>query len=309
MYDLIGDIHGHATELKQLLTQLHYAPHGKGFRHPEGRKALFVGDYIDRGGEVRETLAIVRAMVDAGDAIALMGNHEYNAMAFHQQASGGGHLRPHLIKNIMQHYATLKAFKGDQRGYEDFIDWCFSLPLWYEDAHLRAVHATWDDTYIALLDSLLDDGHRLNRELLAASTATGSAFCNAIEVTLKGKELPLPQGQSFWDKDGHERHDIRIKWWLDPHTTTYRELAIQPIEGLPDALVDMRSLPDTRFYQANERPVFFGHYWLRGTQQPFAHHVCCLDYSVAKRGHLVAYRFEAGQPLDAQRMVSVPAVA
>ena len=50
MYDLIGDIHGHAAELCQLLQQLGYAPDALGtYRHPAGRQVIFVGDFIDRG--------------------------------------------------------------------------------------------------------------------------------------------------------------------------------------------------------------------------------------------------------------------
>jgi predicted MPP superfamily phosphohydrolase len=44
---------------------------------------IFLGDYIDRGPEIQKVLQIVRGMVDRGNAIALMGNHEFNAMASH----------------------------------------------------------------------------------------------------------------------------------------------------------------------------------------------------------------------------------
>jgi len=48
MYDLIGDIHGHADALERLLTKLGYAPRRGCYRHPE-RQAIFLGDFIDRG--------------------------------------------------------------------------------------------------------------------------------------------------------------------------------------------------------------------------------------------------------------------
>ena len=54
MYDLIGDIHGHATELKQLLQKLGYTLEEGGYRHPE-RKVIFLGDFIDRGTAVSYT--------------------------------------------------------------------------------------------------------------------------------------------------------------------------------------------------------------------------------------------------------------
>lgn len=66
------------------------------YAHPE-RKVLFVGDSIDRGAKIKETLHIVRSMVDNGNAIAIMGNHEYNAIRFHFPESNAGHLRKHSI--------------------------------------------------------------------------------------------------------------------------------------------------------------------------------------------------------------------
>ena len=111
MFDFIGDIHGHADKLKALLTKLGYTNKNGVYSHPE-RKAFFVGDFIDRGPKIKETLSIVRKMVESDNAIAIMGNHEYNALCFQFQETDGGHLRKHLIKNIIQHYETLKQFQN-----------------------------------------------------------------------------------------------------------------------------------------------------------------------------------------------------
>lgn len=108
MIDIIGDVHGHADKLKSLLEILGYSLINGYYKHPE-RKVLFLGDYIDRGPQIVETLQIVRNMVENEQAIALMGNHEYNAICFHFENKKGGHLRKHLIKNIVQHYETFKA--------------------------------------------------------------------------------------------------------------------------------------------------------------------------------------------------------
>jgi hypothetical protein len=48
-YDVIGDIHGYAAPLEALLRRTGYVPNGKGWRAPAGRKAVFVGDLVDRG--------------------------------------------------------------------------------------------------------------------------------------------------------------------------------------------------------------------------------------------------------------------
>ena len=123
---------------KDLLNKLGYTINNGAYTHPE-RKVLFVGDYIDRGPQIKETLQIVKAMVDAGSAIALMGNHEYNAICFHFQETEGGHLRKHLIKNIIQHYETLKQFQNKQSEYEEYLEWFKTLPLYYENLILLVV--------------------------------------------------------------------------------------------------------------------------------------------------------------------------
>jgi len=82
-FDIIGDIHGYADELVQLLKKMDYVKENGFYRHPElDRKAIFVGDFIDRGPKIRETLSIVKAMVKNDAAQALMGNHEYNALCY-----------------------------------------------------------------------------------------------------------------------------------------------------------------------------------------------------------------------------------
>lgn len=67
MIDLIGDVHGYADELEELLQKLGYTKKDTYYSHPDAnRKALFVGDYIDRGPKIRETLELVKNMADNG---------------------------------------------------------------------------------------------------------------------------------------------------------------------------------------------------------------------------------------------------
>ena len=87
--DIIGDIHGHADVLRAMLAKLGYIERGGAYRHPE-RTVIFLGDFIDRGPKIRETLQIVRAMMDAGTARSVMGNHEHNAICFHTPDGRGG---------------------------------------------------------------------------------------------------------------------------------------------------------------------------------------------------------------------------
>ena len=61
---------------------------------------------------------------------------------------------------------------------------------------------------------------------------------------------------------------------------------------LSDDLINFALLPNRTFYTAENKPVFFGHYWLKGNPLLYRNNICCLDYSVAKNGNLVAYRFD-----------------
>ncbi len=84
-FDIIGDVHGCHQELATLLDQLGYPETnlpglGHVRRHPDGRKAVFVGDLVDRGPDTPEVLRTVMAMVEAGSALCVPGNHDVKLM-------------------------------------------------------------------------------------------------------------------------------------------------------------------------------------------------------------------------------------
>ena len=145
MYDLIGDIHGHAGALVELLEHLGYQHSDSGYCHPV-RKVIFLGDFIDRGEHLaqhKELLAIVMPMVRNGHALAVMGNHEFNALAYHTEVNGL-FLRPHTEKNRKQHKAFLNEFDEDSEAKNEVLDFFYELPMWLELDGLRVVHACWD---------------------------------------------------------------------------------------------------------------------------------------------------------------------
>ncbi len=82
-YDIIGDVHGCAAQLEAILVELDYRKQNSTseHRHPD-RQAIFVGDLIDRGREQLQVLHIVQSMVAAGSAMIVMGDHEFNALAY-----------------------------------------------------------------------------------------------------------------------------------------------------------------------------------------------------------------------------------
>ena len=79
-FDLIGDVHGCYDELAALLRTLGYEFSEEAVRHPQGRKAVFLGDMVDRGPKTPEVLELVMKMVAGGDALAVPGNHDTKLM-------------------------------------------------------------------------------------------------------------------------------------------------------------------------------------------------------------------------------------
>ncbi len=305
-YDIIGDIHGQAGKLRSLLKLLGYAERAGTWQHPD-RTAIFVGDFIDRGPRQLETLNLVRRMVDDGHALAVMGNHEFNAIAWYLKdpVQEGEYLRPHGgeigEKNRHQHAAFL-AEAEDKPEHREAIDWFLTLPLWLELPELRVVHACWHPGHMSYLSSVLRSGNRLDDSLVAAASRKGTTEYRAVEALLKGIEIPLPPGSSFRDKDGHERHSARVRWW-DASAITYREAAFVPPESrgqLPE-----EAIPDwARVGYETEKPVFFGHYWLTGTPEIQSFKVACVDYSAGKANEpLVAYCFEGEPELNSSRFI------
>ena len=296
-YHIIGDIHGQGDKLERLLQRLGYVRKEGVYQQP-GAKVVFLGDFIDRGPQHRQVLNIVRSMVEASHALAVMGNHEFNAIAYHTpHPETGEPLRPHTEKNTGQHQAFLDEYRLHEEETHEIIGWFKTLPLYLEVKDdegrvlFRAVHACWSRPVIERVPQYLDTDY-----LVSACDKTQPAY-DDIEVILKGPEIDLPQGYSFHDKSGIERHNIRIKWWNDKSPVTYQEIAMVP-EGeavkLPDEPVPKSQIGNYT-YDRNEPPVFFGHYWLTGKPASIANNLACLDYSAGMGGQLVAYHWREGE--------------
>jgi len=306
-YDVIGDIHGHADRLEALLARMEYRKLKGAWQHPS-RSAIFVGDLIDRGPGQLKTLELVRSMTEAGSAQITMGNHELNAIAWAtpDPAHPGQHLRPRHgakgFKNRHQHTAFLTEVGEDSLQHRAWIEWFMEFPLWIEMPDFRVVHACWSQPHADALKPHLRSGNRVTEQAIVASCDKRSALFPVMDLMIKGAEVRLPDGVSFTDKDGTIRHEIRTRWWK-PGLTTYRSAYIGPkgVE-IPDlAIVDYTSIEEP------DRPTFIGHYWLDPDDAigPQSRRVACVDYSVAKNGPLVAYRYDGEAVLSADKFVAV----
>ncbi len=295
-YDIIGDIHGHADELHALLEKLGHR-NGTAY-HTEGRKVIFLGDYIDRGPKIREALETVRGMVEAGSALAILGNHEINAMRFHTKGSDGEYLRSHdIAKNVKQHQATLTQFP-DQTAWSGWIEWFAGLPLSLDLGHLRAVHACWDGQAVAEMKGI----GRLEGATLEKYSLKDSPAYETISRLVNGPEAMLPVGYEHETADGTMRPEFRVKWWLDLKGLTCRQAIFPDNPGVPD--LPPRDVPKTG-YPEDAPPTFFGHYARKGgVPEPIRPNLACLDYGTGKGGFLCAYRWDGEQEIDPKKFVT-----
>lgn len=274
-YDIIPDLHADLGRLTRTLAALGYAPVEGVWRHPEGRIAAFLGDYIDPLAKAspgaqhdsRGVTALVRAMVADGMAVALMGNHELNALLFHtpgQNKDGisSDFMRAHTPKNVEQHAGFLREYEGREAEKQEVLDWFLSLPLYLDLGHLRLVHACWDEASIAVLQARRPDA-RLCREDLQEIALEQSAFARAVNTVLKGPEVPLPEDWSYLDQQGHRRHEIRLKWW-GPQAQTWRAaaLSVPNPEHLPEG--EIAGEVRAALYPDTAPPVIVGHYKQEG---------------------------------------------
>jgi len=278
-FDVIGDVHGQFDKLVGLLEQMGYRETAGAWRHPD-RMAIFLGDLIDRGPKQLATVALVRRMVDAGAARCVMGNHELNAIAWATPDPGkrGKFLRDHhMLGNLAQHQAFLEEVEGTR--HQEIVEWFKSLPLWLDLGELRIVHACWHQESMHRLQPLLGPNQTLTDELIVLGSKRGHWANEALEVVCKGPDIRLLEGIPSQDSYGEIPDEVRIRWWL----------------------------PDVEWQAAaySGPPVIFGHYWFEGTPAVISKVFACLDYSVAKGGPLVAYRWDGEAELATEKLVWV----
>jgi Calcineurin-like phosphoesterase len=303
-FDIIGDVHGEFDKLIELLEHLGYRDQTGTFRHPD-RTAVFVGDLVDRGPKQLATVDLVKRMVVAGAAQCVMGNHEFNAIAWvtPDPEHLGKFLRDHHKPgNREQHQAFLDEVEGTHL-HREITDWFRTLPLWLDLGGLRVVHACWHQEAIEKLQPLTGPGNTVTDELILLGTRKGHWAYEAIEVICKGPEVPLPTGICFQDKDGKVRHEVRVQWWLED-LSTYRKAAIGPPRDI-QMIPDLPMPAEWKGYRYSGPPVIFGHYWLTGAPNVRSPRFACVDYSVANGGPLVAYRWDGEAELSSGKLAKV----
>jgi protein phosphatase len=145
-FDVIGDVHGCYDELNELLALLGYQSDAEaGMRHPAGRRAVFVGDLVDRGPKVVETVDLVRRMIAAGRTFCLPGNHDDKLLRYLK----GRNVQ--ISHGLAESIAQIEALPEDARAtwkkeYLGFVD---ALPshLVLDGGRLAVAHAGMKEEY------------------------------------------------------------------------------------------------------------------------------------------------------------------
>lgn len=312
-FDIIADIHGRFDKLTALMARLGYGKTGDGFTPPVGHKALFLGDLIDTKpgypfpGGVRATLRAVKAMGDRGDALCLMGNHEFNAILFHTNGPDGKPLKIHGSRNLLTHQGTLDDFPDHADPTSEWrmvwLPWMKTLPFAMDRDGFRAVHACWHPEYLARLDGRSMEDHGF----LLASAEKFTPEWEAVEAVLKGIEFPMPAGQFFIDHAGREHRQFRARWWDAPDDDALCSELIFPASAQVGPVpIDPAARAMFSPYPLDGCPVFFGHYFKPADSRvrPERHNVACLDHSAATDGPLVAYRWKGKASIKPENYVT-----
>jgi protein phosphatase len=188
-FDIIGDIHGCCDELEALLSRLGYNVTftGEGAERactvitPPGRKALFVGDLVDRGPRTPDVLRLVMGMVEAGQALCIIGNHENKLLKW---LNGREVQRTHgLAESIAQLEAEPEFFRRQVRAFLDKL----VSHYWLDGGRLAIAHAG------------------IRAEMVGRASGAVREFCMYGETTGEIDEFGLP---------------VRYPWAADYRGTT-----------------------------------------------------------------------------------------
>lgn len=298
-YDIIGDIHGHYDELVSLLKNLGYSLQNGIWKNGD-RIPVFVGDYIDRGPKIMETLKLVRDLTESGNGIALMGNHEYNFICMHNYDLNEKPFRKRSESNLKSVNDTLIAL---QRGnnFDSYLKWMELLPVIAFNDSLRVVHAQWHHPSIELI--LSSSIKTLDQNGLS-QVFQNDSLKNALDISMKGQEVQLPETHHFLDKDKKSRGEARLKWWAQTFTSKMDDAFASLPQQVKNDSFPIEILNEIEPYLPSETLVFFGHYWMDPSDFGLlSNNICCLDFSVAKGGNIGGYRFVGESELDNTNLV------
>ncbi len=304
MYDIIGDVHGHATLLKKLLKELGYVKTASGYAH-SGRKAVFVGDFINRGPEIRQTVQLIRKMTEGGHAYALLGNHEVNAILYHLKDERKIPLLKKESKRAHTVVQTLQQFSKQPGEWKEHLKWMRSLPLFLDLGEIRIVHACWTDENIEILKNQLPEGKKAKSIFRNLVLDPKSSLSQSILQTTRGIHHILPPDIRIYDNRRRIHRFYRIRWWEEAAGLTFQQFSFESKFRLPEYSIPPEIMPEITPYPEEAPPVFFGHYCRGNGSLLIRNNLCCVDGCVMGKGRLVAYRWDGEKILNTDKLLIV----
>jgi hypothetical protein len=301
MYDIIGDVHGHADELKSLLKNMGYKLKDDCYYHPN-RKAVFVGDFINRGPKIRETIILIRKMVEKGTAYAILGNHEMYAVLYYLRDIEGKYYKKRIPKYQLQINQTLEEFVAYKEEFKSHLKWLRTLPMFLDFGKIRIVHACWDDDNINLIKTIITEP-KLTKPVLREIALNTTKFSDKFWETCKGVDFQLPRDFLIFDEEGRPHRSFRMKWWDSPEGKTFKEVSLESRFDLPAYTIPKEILPFRKPYPPNDPIVFFGHYCIKECCGVMADNLCCVDSCVSRTGKLLAYRWDGEEKLNKSNFI------
>ncbi len=301
MYDIIGDVHGHADQLRNLLLKMGYKPVEDYYSH-SSRKAIFVGDFINRGPKIRETIKLIRKMVENDAAFAILGNHVLYAVLYYLRDTEGKYYKKRIPKYQLQINQTLAEFVSYKDEFKSHLKWMRTLPMFLDFGEIRVVHACWDNENIKELQQKLT-GPKLSKSILREIALNGTEFSARFWETCKGIDFQLPKDFLIFDDEGRPHRSFRMKWWESPEGKTFKDISLESRFDLPAYTIPKEIVQFREPYSPNDPIVFFGHYCLKQCCSIMSDNLCCVDSCVTRTGKLVAYRWNGEKKLDKSNFI------
>ena len=304
MYDIIGDVHGYAPMLKKLLTELGYKKTESGYSHPE-RKAIFVGDFINRGPEIRRTIRIIRSMVENGNAYAILGNHEINAIIYYLNFKKEDLTAKALSKHFLALFKTIEEFTCHSEELIGHLKWLRSLPLFLEIEGFRVVHACWSQDAVDFFKREFSGGKIKKKMFRELGLNLKSDFSKNIWTLTKGIDFKMPSDLKLINNKGIYSRSFRLRWWENPLGKTFEELSFDSKFVLPSYTIPEQLLPETFIYPEDAPVLFLGHYSRFNGPHIIKPNICCVDSCVIKSKKLAVYQWSGEKSLLAENLIFI----
>ncbi|MFI4890376.1 MAG: metallophosphoesterase [Steroidobacterales bacterium] len=253
--DIIGDVHGEAEALGELLGKLGYDRHGA---HPDGRRLVFVGDLCDRGPDSPAVIELVRNLVAARRAQCVVGNHELNLLRNEVKHGNGWYHGKHEEAYGVVTRVTPEAAR-------EIAEFLLSLPVALEREDLRLVHAAWIPKDIeacrAWRGSVLDayeEFDRLAHESPEGQRLVAASRAEKHEYPIRAIHASSPQPPFLHNIAAYEEY-YQMSNPVRVLTSGVERITTSPFY----AGGKWRFVARVRWWEHyfGAAPVVFGHYW------------------------------------------------